>query len=94
MAELRGKEGTTWDAKHMTNFLNRSNYSNWASTNSSFMKDNKNHKRSNSTGDHFFKTTKDNRNASKIGFTKINPLVSSVEIDKVRSQRLGEFLNK
>ena len=58
------------------------------------MKDNKNHKRSNSTGDHFFKTTKDNRNASKIGFTKINPLVSSVEIDKVRSQRLGEFLNK
>ena len=68
----------------MTNFLNRSNYSNWVETKSSFMKDKTNHLRSNSTGDHFFKTTKDNKNASKIGYTKINPLVSSVEIDKIR----------
>ena len=55
-----GKEGNTWDAKHMTNFLNKSNYSNWTSPKSQVEKDstNKDHKRSSSTGDHFFKTTK------------------------------------
>ena len=26
---LRGRSGNTWDAKHLTNFLNESNYSNW-----------------------------------------------------------------
>lgn len=61
----------------MTNFLNQSNYSNWSrggsvSTSTQYAR----HNRNNSTTDHFFRTTKDNKNASLIGYTKINPLVS------------------
>lgn len=33
----------------------------------------------NVTGDHFFRTTKDNKNASKFGYTRINPLISLPE---------------
>ena len=74
---LRGKSGNTWDAKHLTNFLNESNYSNWTEAGASFYTDRSSrHKRYSSSGDHFFKTTKDNKNASKMGYTKINPLVT------------------
>ena len=61
----------------MTNFLNESNYSNWSEAGATFYSNkSNNHRRYSSSGDHFFKTTKDNRNESKIGYTKINPLVS------------------
>lgn len=73
--------GGTWDAKHMTSFLSRSNYSNWRgnSPNISRMSDLSAHARSYSTtkGDHFFRTTKEDKNQSKIGFTTVFPLVSN-----------------
>lgn len=74
--------GSTWDAKHMTSFLNQSNYSNWSEHGSN--QGNRSHKRMFSTGDHFFKTTKDNKNVSKIGYTKINPLVGTSPMDPSR----------
>ena len=27
---IAGEAGSTWDAKHLTNFLNSSHYSNWS----------------------------------------------------------------
>lgn len=62
----------------MTKFLNQSNYSNWkqisvGSRSNGF----ESHRKSNSTHDHFFRTTTDNKNSSRFGYTKINPLVSS-----------------
>lgn len=65
----------------MTCFLSQSNYSNWSGSPSENQESNDylKHRRYNSTHDHFFKTTKDNKNASKIGYSKINPLVSLPE---------------
>lgn len=76
----KGFTGSTWDAKHMSAFLNTSNYSNWSnrqlSDQSSF---NRTHHRSYSTthGDYFFRTTKEDKNVSKIGCTPIFPLVTN-----------------
>lgn len=79
----------------MTNFINRSNYSNWTSPHHSTQLKEKSpeHKRTTSTGDHFFKTTKDNKNASLIGYTKINPLVSSVETNALKEKKISEYLD-
>ena len=95
---LRGKAGNTWDAKHLTNFLNESNYSNWSEAGVTFYSDkSKNqyqHRRFSSSGDHFFKTTKDNKNVSKIGCTKINPLVSIGKTSPQHRDILKDYLRK
>ena len=92
----RGLNGDTWDAKHLTSFLSRSNYSNWKGNqaNSSRMSENS-HKRSYSStqGNHFFKTTKDDKNTSKIGFTPIFPLVSNTPIAPIMQIPLRTFFN-
>ena len=92
---MRGKIGNTWDAKHMTSFLNQSNYSNWSGGNSNpsathYPK----HNRYNSSHDHFFKTTKDNKNASKFGYTKINPLVSLPQPSDHNMNVLKDYFKK
>ena len=93
----RGFNGGTWDAKHMTSFLSRSNYSNWRgdSPNISRMSENSGHARSYSTtkGDHFFKTTKEDKNQSKIGCTPIFPLVSNTPLNKAKETTLKNFFN-
>lgn len=83
--------GSTWDAKHMTNFLSQSNYSNWSG--SSPPKQHS-HKRALSSNNYFFKTTKDNKNASKIGYTQVNPLVSLVKTNSQPKEKIKEYLKK
>ena len=61
----RGFNGNSWDAKHMTSFLRKSNYSNWKGDSMNITRTSDlGHKRNYSAtqGDHFFKTTKDNKN--------------------------------
>ncbi len=70
----------------MGDFLSRSNYSNWSDYSSG--KDSKIHKKNISTGDHFFRTTKDNKNESKIGYTRINPLVTMIKTDRKNEERI------
>lgn len=56
-------KGDSWDAKHMSDFLSKSNYSNWSGdkkniTRDSFEIPRNNHRKSYSnSGEHFFKTT-------------------------------------
>lgn len=92
----RGFNGDTWDAKHLTSFLSRSNYSNWRGNqpNISHITDTS-HKRSYSStqGDHFFKTTKQDKNQSKIGFTPIFPLVTNTPIAPIKQISLRNFFN-
>ena len=52
------------------------------------------HTRSHSThGDHFFKTTKEDKNASKIGFTPVFPLVSNPPLIPAKEVTLRTFFN-
>lgn len=90
---LRGKNGNTWDAKHMSNFINQSHYSNWSGANSSSSSTHyPKHNRYNSSHDHFFKTTKDNKNVSKFGYSKVNPLVSLPQTNAHNSQVIKDYL--
>lgn len=92
----RGFNGDTWDAKHMSNFLSRSNYSNWRGEQRNISNlSESTHKRSYSTtpGDHFFKTTKDNRNQSKIGCTPIFPLVAVAPLSQAKQISVREFFD-
>jgi hypothetical protein len=90
----RSFNGSTWDAKHMTNFLFQSNYSNWRGDKKHISRISEDSpKRSESyRGEHFFRTTKDNRNESKIGYTPIFPLVSNAPVDAKKAVVLDEFL--
>ena len=92
--ELRGKEGSTWDAKHMTNFLNKSNYSTESLPYNEPIASPMNHRRSSRYGDYFFRTTKNNKNVSKFGYTGINPLVCSGELKKNSLSKMEEVLEK
>jgi hypothetical protein len=79
----------------MSSFLRRSHYSNWKgeSPNISNMSQSS-HARSLSThGDYFFKTTKDNKNASKIGFTPVFPLVSNAPLIPAKEITLRTFFD-
>lgn len=89
----RAFNGGTWDALHMTNFMNRSGYSNWKGDQPHISRlSNAPHKRSHSTqGDHFFRTTKDNRNESKIGYTPIFPLVTNIPPQQQKQATLSSF---
>lgn len=91
---LRGKSGNTWDAKHMTNFLNESNYSNWSEARGSQYSERSGKHRRYDSGDYFFKTTKDNKNASKIGYTGINPLVTVGKTSSHHKEVLRDHLSK
>lgn len=92
----RSFTGDTWDAKHMSQFLRKSNYSNWRGNSSHISRNSDNsHARSYSTtkGDHFFKTTKDDKNQSKIGFTPVFPLVTNAPIVSAKDNSLRSFFN-
>ena len=91
----RAFNGGTWDARHMTNFMNKSGFSNWKGDQPHISRlSGASHKRSHSTqGDHFFRTTKDNRNESKIGCTPIFPLVTNIPPQQQRQATLSHFFN-
>lgn len=80
----------------MTNFLNQSNYSNWSGANSVHSSTHypKQHNRYNSSYDHFFKTTKDNKNVSKFGYTRVNPLVALPETNPHNCGVLKDYLSR
>lgn len=79
----------------MSNFLNQSNYSNWSSGNSvSNSTRYPKHNRYNSSHDHFFKTTKDIKNASRFGYSKMNPLVALPEPNAHNCEVLKQHLRK
>ena len=91
----RAFNGGTWDARHMTNFMNRSGYSNWQGEQPHISRLSNSHKRSYSTqGDHFFRTTKDNRNQSKIGCTPIFPLVTNIPPQEQKQATLSSFFSQ
>ena len=84
--KVRGQSGATWDARHMTSFLNKSQYSNREALLYGSSRALSGHRKATSTAQHFFKTTKDDKNASKIGFTGINPLVSNIDSSPKRAR--------
>lgn len=89
----RAFNGGTWDARHMTKFMNRSGYSNWRGEQPHISRlPDPPHRRSHSTqGDHFFRTTKDNRNQSKIGCTPVFPLVTNIPPQQHKQETLSNF---
>ena len=73
--------GSTWDASHLTSFLNRSFYSNKKSPEKSDHNSRKSYSiRRKKSGDYFFKNLRYDQNKSHIGYTKVNPLVANIEI--------------
>lgn len=88
-----GFTGETWDAKHMTNFLSQSHYSNWRGDqpNISRVSSTQHRKTYSNSGDHFFKTTKEDKNQSKIGCTPVFPLVSNISAQPQQEKSLNQF---
>ena len=73
--------GSTWDASHLTSFLNKSFYSNKKSPENEDHDQKKSYSiRRKKSGDYFFKNLRYDQNKSLIGYTKVNPLVANIEI--------------
>ncbi len=71
--------GSTWDASHLTSFLNRSFYSNTKSPEKDDHDSRKSYSiRRKQPGDFYFKNLRYDQNKSHIGYTKVNPLVSNI----------------
>ena len=78
----------------MTNFLNKSNYSTESLPYNESRAVPGAQRKSHYLGDYFFRTTKNNKNASRFGYTKINPLIHSGELKKDSLSKIDEFMEK
>lgn len=75
--------GSTWDASHLTSFLNSSFYSNKKSPDRQENPERKSYSiRRKKSGDFFFKNLRYDQNKSHIGYTKVNPLIANIQVSK------------